>query len=135
MREAFKADRLIRMADEKTPENATEIEAREFHADGVVFEANGVKVTAFAVNHGPLIQPACGYRVDRGAHSVLISGDTKLDEAVVRHGTGVDLLFHEVCDAPAEVLDKLQNRAVMEHHTSAEEAGSVFSRAKPKLAA
>jgi ribonuclease Z len=54
----------------------------------------------------------------------------------VQHGTGVDLLIHEVCDAPAEVLDKLQNGAVMEHHTSAEEeAGSVVSRAKPKLAA
>jgi ribonuclease Z len=101
----------------------------------VVFEANGVKVTAFAVNHGPLIRPACGYRAHHGGRSVLISGDTKLDEAVVRHGTGFDLLIHDVCEAPAEVLDKLQNRAVMEHHTSAEEAGSVFSRAKPKLAA
>lgn len=135
MRDAFIADVRTRMADEKTPEIATEIDAREFNGDGVVFEANGVKVTAFAVNHGPLIHPAYGYRVDHAGRSVLISGDTKLDEAVIRHGTGVDLLIHEVCDAPPNVLDKLQNRAVMEHHTSPEEAGTVFSRARPKLAA
>ncbi|ACL58162.1 MBL fold metallo-hydrolase [Methylobacterium nodulans] len=135
MRAAFIDDIRIRMADEKTPEIATQIDARDFNSDDVVFEANGVKVTAFAVNHGPLIHPAYGYRVDHAGHSVLISGDTKFDEAVIRHGTGADLLVHEVCDAPSDVLDKLQNRAIMEHHTSPEEAGTVFSRAKPKLAA
>ena len=31
--------------------------------EGVVYEANGVKVTAFAVDHGP-VKPAFGYRVD-----------------------------------------------------------------------
>jgi ribonuclease Z len=135
MRAAFMADIRIRMADENTPEAATRIDARDFNGDGVVFEADGVKVTAFAVNHGPLIQPACGYRVDHAGRSMLISGDTKFDEAVVRHGTGVDLLLHEVCDASPDVLDRLQNRAVMDHHTSPEEAGTVFARAKPKLAA
>ena len=135
MRAAFGADIRIRMADENTPEVATRIDAREFNGDGAVFEADGVKVTAFAVNHGPLIRPACGYRVDHAGRSVLISGVTKFDEAVVRYGTGVDLLLHEVCDASPDVLDRLQNRAVMDHHTSPEEAGTVFSRAKPKLAA
>lgn len=135
MRATFDADIRIRMADEGTPEAATRIEARDFGGDGVVFEANGVRVTAFAVNHGPLIRPACGYRVDHAGRSVLLSGDTKFDEAVVRHGTGVDLLIHEVCAAPPEALERPHNRAIMEHHTSPEEAGTVFSRAKPKLAA
>lgn len=135
MRDAFMADIRTRMADEKTPKIATEIETREFDEDGVVFEADGVKVAAFAVNHGPLIHPAYGFRVDYAGRSVLISGDTKFDEAVVRNGVGVDLLIHEVCDAPQDVLGKLQNRAVVEHHTSPEEAGTIFSRTKPKLAA
>lgn len=143
MRAAFMPDVRIRIADEHTPEIATRIDAQEFNpavgynvdSDGIVFEANGVKVTAFTVNHGPLIKPAVGYRVDHAGRSVLISGDTRFDEAVIRHGAGVDLLIHEVCDAPADVLDKVQNRAVMEHHTSPEEAGVVFSRARPKLAA
>jgi ribonuclease Z len=31
--------------------------------EGVVHEANGLKVTAFLVDHGP-VRPALGYRVD-----------------------------------------------------------------------
>lgn len=135
MRAAFVEDRKIRIADEKLPEVATEIDARDFSGDGVVFEAQGVKVTAFAVNHGPLIHPAFGYRVDYAGRSVLITGDTKFDEAVIKHGQGVDLLIHEVCAAAPEVLKEFNNQAVMDHHTSAEEAGTVFSKAKPKLAA
>ena len=143
MRGAFMADIRIRMADEGTPEIATQIDARDFESalgnrpdsEGVVYEANGVTVTAFTVNHGPLIKPAVGYRVDHAGRSVLISGDTKFDQNIIRHGMGVDLLIHEVCDAPTDVLDKLQNRAVMDHHTSPEEAGTVFEAAKPKLAA
>ncbi|MFP5405430.1 MAG: MBL fold metallo-hydrolase, partial [Gammaproteobacteria bacterium] len=100
MHDAFSADARIRIPDEKTPEVATQIDARDFDADGVVFEAEGVKVTAFAVNHGPLIHPSYGYRIDYAGRSVLISGDTKFDEAVIRNGMGVDLLIHEVCDAP-----------------------------------
>ncbi len=135
MRAAFVEDRRIRMADEKVPEIATEINARDFEGNGVVYEANGVKVTAFAVNHGALIKPAYGYRVDYAGRSVLLTGDTKFDENVIKHGEGVDLLIHEVCAAPPEVLKDLNNQAVMDHHTSPEEAGTVFSRAKPKMAA
>ena len=135
MRSAFVQDRTIRQADEKVPEVATEIIARDFTKDGVVFESKGVKVTAFAVNHGELIHPAYGYRVDYAGRSVLISGDTKFDESLIKHGQGVDLLVHEVCAAEPEVLKAFNNRAVMDHHTSAEEAGTVFSRAKPKMAA
>ena len=143
MRGAFMADIRIRMADEGTPEVATQIDARDFEpalgnrpgSEGVVYQQNGVTVTAFTVNHGPLIKPAVGYRVDYAGRSVLISGDTKFDQNIIRYGTGVDLLIHEVCDAPADVLDKLQNRAVMDHHTSPEEAGTVFKAAGPRLAA
>lgn len=135
MRAAFGADIRTRMADENVPEAATRIDAREFAADGTVFEANGVRVTGFAVNHGPLIRPACGYRIDHAGRSALITGDTKFDEAVIRHGMGVDLLLHEVCAAPPDALEEPHNRAIMDHHTSPEEAGTVFTRARPRLAA
>jgi ribonuclease Z len=45
--------------------------------EGVVYDSNGVKVTAFLVDHGP-VKPAFGYRVDFRGHSVAISGDTAL---------------------------------------------------------
>jgi ribonuclease Z len=80
-------------------------EPREFDKDGVVYEKSGVKVTAFEVDHGDAIKPAYGYRVDYNGHSVLISGDTHMTENVVKYGSGVDLLVHEVCAARPEITD------------------------------
>lgn len=135
MAEAFSDDIRIRMADEHVPEAATQIEAHDFEGDGVIFDQGGVKITAFEVNHGPLIKPAFGYRVDYAGRSVTISGDTKLNDNVIKYGSGTDLLIHEVCATPAALADDPIFKAIADHHTSPEDAGIVFSRAKPKLAA
>jgi ribonuclease Z len=100
----------------------------------VVFEEAGIKVTAFSVNHGDLIQPSVGYRIDYCTRSVTISGDTKFDENLIKHATGSDLLVHEVFAMSAQLAKLPQLKPVAEYHTSPEEAGTVFSRAKPKLA-
>jgi ribonuclease Z len=134
MRETFADDVRIRMADEHLPEASTLLVTHEFAADGVVFERNGVTVTAFEVNHGPLIKPACGYRIDHGGRSVLLSGDTKFDENLIAHGHDVDLLVHEVAVAPKPMLDAAYIQAILHHHTTPEEAGTVFTRTKPRLA-
>jgi ribonuclease Z len=60
----------------------------------VVFEEGGVKVTAFAVDHHP-VHPAVGYRFDYKNRSLVISGDTAKDAAVVNNARGADLLVHE----------------------------------------
>jgi ribonuclease Z len=134
MRDAFADDVKIRITDEKVAPAGTEIVAHEFAGDGVMFERNGVKVTAFAVNHGEFIHPAYGYRVDFNGHSVLLSGDTRFDENLIAHGAGLDLLVHEVAVAPTAMLEQPSVKAVLGHHTAPEEAGVVFSRTKPKLA-
>lgn len=137
MRSAFADDIRIRMADENVPEAATGIEPHEFpEAGGTVFDEAGVAVTAFPVDHGALIHPSVGYRIDHAGRSVLLSGDTKYDGNVIRHGRGVDLLVHEVCAIPEAVLrDDPAARVIAAHHTSPEEAGRVFAAAKPRLAA
>jgi len=61
----------------------------------VVFERNGLKVTAFKVEHDP-VSPAYGYRVDYHGRSVVISGDTAKSENLARHSAGADLLIHDV---------------------------------------
>jgi ribonuclease Z len=132
--EAFSDDVRIRQADEHIAAAATQIETRDFDKDGVVFDEAGVKVTAFAVNHGDLIKPSVGYRVDYGSRSVTISGDTKFDENLIIHATGTDLLIHEVFAMSAQLAKLPQLKPVADHHTSPEEAGMVFSRVKPKLA-
>ena len=63
-------------------------------APGVVWNRDGVVVTAFLVNHTP-VAPAYGYRVDYKGRSVVISGDTAASPAVVAAAKGADVLVHE----------------------------------------
>ena len=131
---AYAADVRIRIADEHYPPQGVALTSDEFAADGVVYEKAGVKVTAFEVDHGDEIRPAFGYRIDFKGHSVVISGDTRYSENVVKHGTGADLLIHEVGAVRPELAQDPQVRRVMAHHTSPRDVGRVFSQAKPKLA-
>lgn len=132
--EAFSDDIRIRQADEHIPAAATQIEPHDFREDGVVFDEAGVKVNAFAVNHGDLIKPSVGYRVNYGSKSVTISGDTQFDENLIRHAAGTDLLIHEVFAISSQMAALPQLKPVADHHTSPEQAGTVFLRTKPKLA-
>ena len=66
-------------------------------ADGtapVVWESTGLRVTAFAVDHGP-VRPAVGYRFEYGGRSVVVSGDTTKSANLIAQAKGVDLLVHE----------------------------------------
>jgi ribonuclease Z len=60
----------------------------------VIFDADGVKVTAFLVSHLP-VDPALGFRIDYGGRSVVLSGDTLPDETLMEQSKGVDLLVHD----------------------------------------
>lgn len=59
-----------------------------------VFERNGLRVTAFRVDHGP-VEPALGYRFDYRGRSVVVSGDTVKSPSVVRNAKDADILVHE----------------------------------------
>jgi len=131
---AYAADIKIRMADENYPAEGIRVIAEEFPMGGVVYKKDGVRVTAFEVNHGDLIKPSYGYRIDYDGRSVVISGDTRFDKNVIKHGTGADLLIHEVAAVRPELLKDVQVQRVMAHHTSPQEAGRVFQLARPKLA-
>jgi len=133
LEEAFMPDIRIRMADEKLPRDGVRFHARDI-TPGTVYEANGVKVTAFEVDHGDVIKPAYGYRVDYRGRSVVISGDTRFNQNVIKFGTSADLLIHEVAMAKPEVAQTEAAKRILAHHTSPEEAGRVFATAKPRLA-
>lgn len=131
---AYALDIKIRVEDEKLPPEGIATVVEEFDKDGVVYDKDGVKVIAFTVDHGAAIKPAVGYRIEYKGHAVVISGDTRYDQNVIKYGTGVDLLIHEVCAVRLELLSNPYVRRVVDHHTSPREAGRVFSLAKPKLA-
>jgi ribonuclease Z len=137
--QAFDFDiRMRRDVDEHFPASGIAVVSHEVTSDSVVFAEHGVTVTAFLVDHGP-VQPAFGYRVDYRGRSVVLSGDTRVSENLVRHAKGTDVLVHEVIDAEAA-----RNRpngpsaavieAIIAHHTTPEQAGEVFRRVAPRLA-
>jgi len=149
LQEAFAFDIHIRRdVDEKFSAEGIKVLATDIR-EGVVYEANGVKVTAFLVDHGP-VKPAFGFRVDYHGHSVVMSGDTRPSDNLIKFSQGVDLLIHEVGgwkqdpllvgppDEPYPDPGVRQTRreiiAINDHHTDGSEAGQVFQRVKPKLA-
>jgi ribonuclease Z len=132
---AYSRDVEIRIEDEKLSKEHATIMVKEFTKDGVVYEARGLRVVAFTVDHGAAIKPAYGYRIEYRDRVAVISGDTRYNENVVTYGSGSDLLIHEVAMARPELLREAHIQRIVNHHTSPREAGLVFARAKPKLAA
>jgi ribonuclease Z len=131
---AYALDIEIRIADEKLKPAGIGVEVDEFVDEGPVYEVNGVKVVAFEVDHGEMIKPAFGYRIEYDGRAAVISGDTRFHPNVITHGTGADLLIHEVAAAPPELMREDFIQRIIGHHTSPHEAGLVFARAAPKLA-
>ncbi len=135
LEEAFALNTSIRIPDELLPPAGIKMVAHEFDSDGIVYEKDDVKVTAFAVDHGDLIKPAYGYRIDYDGRAVVISGDTRFDRNLIAAAKGVDLIVHEVVLASDELLaSSEQFRRIAAHHTTPEEAGMVFAEVAPKLA-
>jgi ribonuclease Z len=113
---------------------------------GLVFNADGVKITAFPVNHAP-VAPAFGYRLDWRGKSVTITGDTAPFSGLARAAAGSDVLVSEVL-SPRMVkvlVDTLRktnqpNRAkIMDdipgYHISPEDGADAAKAAKAKLLA
>jgi ribonuclease Z len=139
LQEAFEFDIHIRRdVDEKIPGQGALVEAKDVE-EGVVYENGGVKVTTFFVDHG-LVKPALGYRVDFEGHSVVLSGDTRPSENLIHWAKGTDLLIHEVIDPEAFIQERGKLfkpemvRQILGHHTTPEQAGTIFETVKPKLA-
>jgi ribonuclease Z len=135
--QAFAFDiHMRRDVDEKAPGDGVRVVSQDIK-QGVVFDQQGVKVTAFLVDHSP-VTPAFGYRIDYRGRSVVLSGDTRVSENLIRFAQGVDVLVHEVLDAET-VRDWFPTNpkvaeAILAKHTTPEQAGEVFSRVKPRLA-
>lgn len=134
LRQAYDVDVNLRVAQYGGKRAAgMEFETTTVH-DGYTYESNGVKVTAFEVQHtGP--DTAFGYKIEYGGHSVVLSGDTIYNENVIKHAEGVDLLVHQVGYAPTEAIE--QNKVVariISLHTQPEQVAEILNVAKPKMA-
>ncbi|TAK67740.1 MAG: hypothetical protein EPO22_02615, partial [Dehalococcoidia bacterium] len=66
-----------------------------------------ISVGAFEVDHPPVV-PALGFRIEARGASVVLSGDTKQCDALVRAARGADLLVSEAMN-----LKMMEQRAAM----------------------
>lgn len=107
----------------------------------VVYEEEGLKVTAFEVDHAP-VAGASGFRFDYKGRSVVISGDTAYSETLVANAKGADLLVHEA--QANHMVAKMQAAAakagssntaqifadIPSYHTTPEEAARAANEAE-----
>jgi ribonuclease Z len=121
--------------------------------EGVIYEDEDVRVTAFLVDHAP-VEPAFGYRFDqiektnvagnraenlstvRVTASIVISGDTHPNENLIRYAKNADVLIHEAylpqTATPGDTASDDQPWFTRYHSTAAE-AGEDAARANVKL--
>jgi ribonuclease Z len=135
LKQAFAIDLRVRVeenAGQLSAEGAV-INARDIEP-GVVYERDGVRVTAVRVDHRA-IAPAYGYRIDYRGRSVVLSGDTQLSPDLIKASAGTGLLVHEVYQASDAVLKQNPRTAVVKtFRVDGAEAGAVFQQVRPKLA-
>jgi len=104
---------------------------------GVVYDKDGVRITAIPVIHGSWKQ-AYGFRIDTPDRSIVISGDTVPTNTVLDAARGVDVLVHEVyphsqVEPELRIGGKTWPSYMREFHTSDLELGALAAQAQPKL--
>jgi ribonuclease BN (tRNA processing enzyme) len=111
------------------------VHVHERSESGPVMQDENVRVTATLVDHPPVV-PAFAYRFDASDRSIVISGDTRPCENLVKLAQGADVLVHSAMYVPA--LDRLVARvpnattlkaSILAHQTSAEDAGRIAQAA------
>jgi ribonuclease Z len=122
------------------------VELPEGGDTATVFDADGLRVTAFAVDHQPVV-PAYGYRIEYHGRSVVVSGDTRRSDNLIRHADGADVLVHEALAAHmiepvtayarAHHLDRWAKLTsdILGYHTTPVQAAEVAKAAHVRLLA
>ena len=128
---AFATD--IEVRSHSYPVEGVKLESLEIN-EGFVFENNGLKVSPFLVDHGGEKLIALGYRIEYEGRSVVLSGDTRFNENVIKYGENSDVLIHEVVHGMMDGMERANLERITNNHTLPEQAGIVFSRSRPRLA-
>ena len=115
----------------------------EGDTSAVVHDADGLRISAFLVEHAP-IAPAVGYRFDYRGRSAVVSGDTVKSPNLISAAKDVDVLVHEA--QANHIVKLLQETAgasrprvakimgdIPDYHTSPVEAAEVANAANARL--
>jgi len=101
--------------------------------EGVVYEAEDVKVEAFLVQHGTWPN-AYGFRFTTPDKVIVISGDTAPCENILLYSQGADILIHEVYYQKAfDRMDESWQRYHAMNHTSTHQLAEIAKNTRPGL--
>lgn len=133
LEQAYAEDVQIRLhGGEPSNKTGYAVDARDV-APGIVYRDSNVTVTAFEVMHGKW-EHAYGYRFQTRDRTIVVSGDTRPTDAIVRACNGCDVLVHEVYSAERFATRPPEwQRYHAAYHTSTTELADIASRARPKL--
>lgn len=138
LEQAFAGDIAYRKPlkqDQSNPTAGLQVIAAEFQAEQqTIYEQDGVRISAFAVDHGP-IKPSFGYKIEYAGKKVIISGDTTYSEVLAKEAMQADLIVHEVAQASPGALKTFPHmQKILSVHTTPQQAAELFNKTKPKLA-
>ena len=101
--------------------------------EGIVYKKNNIKVLAFEVHHGGGVKHAFGYKIIYKNRSIVISGDTNYSANLVSYAQNVDLLIHEIADAPEKVIKRNPKvQGLMNYHTTPKEMARIIKESNPR---
>lgn len=107
--------------------------------DGWSLNYGNWHMLAFSVDHKP-VKHAFGFRFEYARQSVVISGDTRMCENLIRHAENADLLVHEVAwekgmkdsISQSEGAQRARLERILSYHTSSVDLGKIAALAKVK---
>ena len=117
---------------------ATEVTEFDYKKVQVVYEENGVKITAFPAIHA--IDGSVSYRLDWNGLSFVFSSDTFPNKWFLEQAKGADLVVHECFIAVPDLLKgygltpESALQVGTQIHTAPEAFGKVMSMVEPRMA-
>lgn len=143
LRQAFRWDVDYRLLV-GVPDGGQRVETQDV-APGIVYEHDGLTVTAFEVEHMPIDLTTrarldfggqtLGYRIEYGGRSLVLSGDTRPSDVLVEHAHGVDVLVHEVqVPSPGATEEAKLANVSLSVHAEPSQVAEVFTRTRPRMA-
>ena len=133
---AYDEDIRIRVEDQGLPVEGVKFVTQEFEKGGVLYEKNGVTVTAVEVDHGGELIPAFGFIVEYDGKKVAISGDAMYDKRLIEAAANADVFVHSVALIdPAFLKARPILNETLKHFSTPEQVGQVFAESKPLLGA
>lgn len=100
--------------------------------EGVVFEENGVRITAARTEHPP-VQMTIGFRIEHEGRSVVIAGDTLPCEGLDDLCAGADVYVQTVLRR--QIVERIPSprlKEILDYHSSTEDAAKTAAKAGVK---